>query len=361
MKKKKIIYLLILSLILSMLAGCKKSNSSSSSPLPSKEKKKELEYIVYLGDDHLIYRVNPDGSDKTKLTEDTVYGFTIVDNYIYYEKESEDLDEDRTNYRIDIKGKNKEKVAMSFYNYKEADGWIYFDDINDEKLYKMKLNGDEKTVLIDKRSQLIDVVGDKIYYLEFLNDTNAALYRMNKDGSEKNMVMADTFINYPFISISGGWIYFINDSEVTTLYKIKTDGTGRVKLSDSASEINVNGNYIFYSGIDSGLYKIDTDGKNVTKLVDDDTAALEVLDDWVYYLNLSEANFLYRAKGDASKKEKLTEDFVWAYSIYSDLIYYINQNDSKLYSIKLDGTGKKEIVENCAATDGFSQFEFVFK
>jgi hypothetical protein len=59
------------------------------------------------------------------------------------------------------------------------------------------------------------------------------------------------------------------------LYKIKTDGTNKTKITDEyASYVNVSGDWIYYSNLNETervleLYKIKTDGTNRTKINND--------------------------------------------------------------------------------------------
>ena len=66
------------------------------------------------------------------------------------------------------------------------------------------------------------------------------------------LMLWDTHIN-----VLGDWIYYVNNSDDLHIYKIKTDGTGRKKLSDTfADYMTVVGDYIYYSAVVSDNYGI---------------------------------------------------------------------------------------------------------
>lgn len=343
--------LLILVMITSI--GCSMSKVSGDA-------QKKLKQIVYVGDDHKIYKINPDGSGKVKVTDDTVYCFTIVDNYIYYQKESDNQSENNKGYKINLDGTGKTATSESFYNSKYVDGWLYFDDMGDGKTYKMKGDGSSKTVLDDKISQIIDVSNDWIYYIEFVDDTSALLYKMKTDGSEKTKVISDTFANSPYIQIVGDYIYFMNDTDLSTLYRTKLDGTERVKLADTATSAEVKDNEVFYIGDNENLFML-SNGSKQTKLSNDRVSNFDTKGDWVYYVNYTESQALYRVKKDGTGNQNITGDYVWLFKINGETIYYINWNDGKLYSMGLDGANKKEITSKCSITDDSSQFEFIYE
>jgi hypothetical protein len=62
----------------------------------------------------------------------------------------------------------------------------------------------------------------------------------------------------------GEWIYFSNESDNGWLYKIKVDGTGKVKLnSNRSNNINIVDDWIFYDAVSAEYaeqYKIKLDG-----------------------------------------------------------------------------------------------------
>ncbi|GEM_PF-2686934 len=355
LKNKGLLSILLVLIMISSI-GCSTSKTSVDA-----KKEGKLKQIVYIGEDHNIYRVNPDGSGKTKISDDTAYSFTLVDNYIYYQKESDNPSEDNKGYRMNLDGTGKTQIQESFYNSKLVDGWLYFDDMGDGKIYKMKGDGSSKTVLNDKISQIVDVANDWVYYIEFVDETSALLYRMKIDGSEKTKIVDDTFTSYPYIQIAGDFIYFINDTDLSTLYKMKVDGTERVKLSETITSANVVDNEIFCIGDGENLFKINADGSNQVKLTDDSVSDFETKGDWVYYVNYSESQALYKVKKDGSEKQKVSGDFIWMFKMNGDTIYYVNWNDGKLYSMDLNGSNKKEITSQCSITDDSSQFEFIYE
>lgn len=64
--------------------------------------------------------------------------------------------------------------------------------------------------------------GDWIYY------DNDGLYKIKTEGTEKIKICDDVA---RYINAAGNWIYYCNDADMDKLYKIKTDGTGRSRVS----------------------------------------------------------------------------------------------------------------------------------
>ena len=74
--------------------------------------------------------------------------------------------------------------------------------------------------------------------------------------------------NNGFAALQGEWIYYKNSDDDYKLYKIKTDGSKRQKVSDDTFGcINVVGDWIYYSNWSEGyeIYKVKTDGSERQK------------------------------------------------------------------------------------------------
>ena len=88
------------------------------------------------------------------------------------------------------------------------------------------------------------------------------------------------------------------------------------------------------------LYKIKTDGTERTKVSDDSLSLINVVGDWIYYITQGK---IFKIKTDGTGKTKLNDDISFRLNIAGGWIYYINRSDNlKIYKIKTDGTGRTE-------------------
>lgn len=122
------------------------------------------------------------------------------------------------------------------------------------------------------------------------------IYKIKKDGSEKIKLCDDTTSS---LNIVGDWIYYIKKADSPSadntdlgLYKIKTDGTNRTKLKENVSgDIRVAQDYIYFSDVDSeaklpsitGIYRIKTDGTELTKLISGSAFDFTIDGNYIYY------------------------------------------------------------------------------
>ena len=148
---------------------------------------------------------------------------------------------------------------------------------------------------------LVTKKGDWIYYQN--EDDNCTLYKMHADGKRKTKLNDDWSYS---INVSGAWIYYCNRSDGEKLYKVRTDGKERTKLNnDKSLFIAVSGNWIYYSNWSDGekLYKIRTDGNSKTKLNDDECQNISVTGNWVYYTNWSDGKKRYKINTSGTHRQ----------------------------------------------------------
>lgn len=114
-----------------------------------------------------------------------------------------------------------------------------------------------------------------------------------------------------------------------------------------------NDGYIYYvNGIgvggtsDGKLYRVNSDWTETTKIVDDKAQSINIVGDWIYYINKSDNYKLYKARKDGTQKMMLSEERCNSIHVKGDWIYYtaIFAEDVEPYRIKLDGTEKSPIV-----------------
>lgn len=88
---------------------------------------------------------------------------------------------------------------------------------------------------------------------------------------------------------------------------------------DTSSNINVYGEFIYYSNKNDGgkLYRINKDGSNKTLLCTNSCDFINITENWIYYVNKEDGGNLYKIKFDGSNKVKLSgntdEDGEWFY------------------------------------------------
>ena len=210
----------------------------------------------------------------------------------------------------------------------ESDEWIYH--INFSAVYgdpywrglsRTGKDDSDSVMLSDGSCSNINVLGDWIYFLK--NEFGySKICRVKSDGSDKSLVVED-YSNK--LLVVGEWIYYINQIDDGKLYKIKTDGSSKTKICDD----------IFMQTYETMMFGLETE-----------TSDFYVIDEWIYYINLSDNGKLYKIKTDGSSRTKLSDDHIYSFNVYGDTIYYNNTADGwKFYTVKTDGSNNRKLCD----------------
>lgn len=94
------------------------------------------------------------------------------------------------------------------------------------------------------------------------------------------------------------------------------------------------------------LYKSDPDGSQFTLLAEDHAAQINVAEEWIYYLNMSDEYAIYRIRKNGSDRERLTDGNVWALTLDEEWLYYTK--DYSIHRARLDGSEDHPFISRYA-------------
>lgn len=232
-------------------------------------------YYINSTDNASIYKIKTDGTERTKINNNRARCLNVIGDWIYYANGNDNF----TIYKMKIDGTEQAKLTNSdgFKTTRSitvSDDWIYYTYGVDfgRQLKKIKLDGTEETALISS-CFCIQVVDCWIYYSNYKDYYR--IYKLKIDGTEITKISNDLPVQIPSspsVNVAGDWIYFSNMTDNHALYKVHTDGTGETKIvSDKCVSINVVGDWIYYkcyeiSSDQNELYRIRTDGSDRQKV-----------------------------------------------------------------------------------------------
>ncbi|MBP2634898.1 MAG: N-acetylmuramoyl-L-alanine amidase CwlD [Firmicutes bacterium] len=188
-------------------------------------------YLYYSNwsDQHYLYRIKPDGSEKTKLSSQPVSALTAANRLLIYA----------------TRGNNGEAVGIYTLSadnpttpQKLADDlaenlivnadWIYYLNAADQyRIYKIKTDGTGRCKLADEQAVFMAVAQDTIYYSNAAD--NQKLYAMSLDGRQITK-LTDNSVG--FINIIDNWIYYTDSSAHHALYRMNTTNLSQQQLCD---------------------------------------------------------------------------------------------------------------------------------
>ncbi len=214
------------------------------------------DYVYYRGWGGYVYKAQHDVREATRLTEYSVQNIQVVNNWIYFSKREIGGCAEHNLYRIRTDGTGEQMLTDSDDDKRMhvniVGDWIYYSNVSDgHKLYKVRIDGTEKTKLNNECSWYINVIGDWIYYSDWDDVRN--LYKIRTDGTNKTKL---NNIHSGSINVAGEWIYYVAPPDLVSSYgalqRMRTDGTGVTNILESAGSFSIVGEWIYYYGIKDG-------------------------------------------------------------------------------------------------------------
>ena len=163
--------------------------------------------------------------------------------------------------------------------------------------------------------------------------TNQEAQNSNESGNDYG-----NLINGGYAAYKDGYIYYVNNIDVGKtsdgkLYRVNSDWTEATKILDDKAEcINIVGDWIYYinKSDDRKLYKVKKDGTQKTMLYEERCDSIFVQGDWIYYgvsfwANGEAYGELYKMKTDGSSRQKLSDDYSENIVVQDGWIYYLSQ------------------------------------
>jgi hypothetical protein len=225
--------------------------------------------------------------------------------------------------------------------------WIYYrNQTSNNNLYKVKIDGTSKKRLNTDTTFFINVVGDWIFYVNYDDDK---IYRIDINGNNKEAII-EKYVRKLFVV--NGEIYFVSGSAVLEfeLHRINIHSNQGMHIEEAGQCIQmiIVEDWIYYHTFsENGIYKIRPDGIENTRLSDNKVRIVNVIDDWIYYVNVDDNNYIYRMRTDSSDNELVVSNSVEHVNIYEDWIFYVNLDDNEtIYRIKTNGTEKEKLNDD---------------
>ncbi|MDD4615252.1 MAG: DUF5050 domain-containing protein [Caldisericia bacterium] len=224
--------------------------------------------------------------------------------------------------------------------------WIYYylDNSTNHGIYKIRTNGTEGIIVIHGYADNINVGEDGLYYIGGYHSSILKL----AFGKDQTTVICNDIVRD--MSIVEDWIYFNTYHPESGIFRIRTDGTKKIKLTeDTGYCMNVTNDWVYYidSEYKKKLYKMRVDGTERMKVCDDHISFINVVGDWIYYTNPEDSGRLYKMRTDGTDKMKITEDIARIFNVSDSWVYYRSGLDhKKLYKIRIDGTDRTKLMDD---------------
>src|SRR5690606_18564397 len=189
--------------------------------------------------------------------------------------------------------------------------------------------------------------------------------RIRIDGQRVNGQNTETVIAHDqasSLTLYNDWLYYINHSDEGRIYRIRTDGTDKTKLSDEAAHhLTVSDGQIYFikdlkekkksnnkkekeEVREAGpILKLSIQGGKSEQLIEEKAEGLVVANNWLYYLNTADRDSLYRLKTDGSTQEQLVAERTIAFHADERWVYYQRNENRGRIIYKLDLSTNKTV------------------
>ncbi|MDD2376468.1 MAG: DUF5050 domain-containing protein [Clostridia bacterium] len=268
---------------------------------------------------------------------------------------------------IQSDGKNARNIVGDIGSIQYFDGYIY--GIKDSSVYKFKSDfkdGESNSYInitgstTDNFVNKYNMYNGKVYYSKdnsnASDDVFAKLASINSDGTNLNII--NEYIPSQILADKDG-LFEVSMDAITERKILKFDLDGKNKItfeSGSAAYINIAGDYIYYTNIEDNfnLYRIKKDGTSKNKILDNSLnyntntsyqsngkTFFDVIDDYVYYININDGNKLYKVKTDGTDNKIIIDKNISKIFINKGYIYIVINygTDSGVYVY--DNNGKE--------------------
>ncbi len=317
-----------------------------------------------------IYKVKKDGTDKKELVMnengEEIVSINVVGNYIYFIKITEEAysDEDPIDNKIcrikkdgtDLEVINDNELNNDCYEFYVVNGQIYYIDV-DANVSKMNLDGSNKTVVAENGTGYIGITENYILYNDYKDENSSeyVTYIMDIDGKNQRSVIDGKRLYS--INVEGDYIYYTGEDK--KIYRTKIDSKEEELVYDTeAYNLNVENGYAYYlnyldaenEDLTVGIYKVSvepSEGKEaeLLKTLDTYSSFLNVVGDWILYMDSGEkAGWINLLKTDGSG-----ETVELYYLDYEQ--YYNSQATDDNAEIPDNGTTDEVTTENVASED----------
>jgi uncharacterized protein YjdB len=227
-------------------------------------------FMSYLG----LYKINKNDNNKTKIFDGYAENINVVGDNIYFTDNESHLN------KMKIDGTGLTKVSDDKFKYVNVIGDTVYYQSNNSSLNKIKTDGSGKTEIIQEQARYINVKDGWIYYVD--NSNGNHLYKIRIDGNEKT-ILARNIDNRPIL-VDNEWVYFNNGK----ISKVKVDGTGQQMVYGSDSQnLNIKDGWIIFTPRNvETLYKLKIDTIDGLKKLSNNAkvrSTISVIDEYIYY------------------------------------------------------------------------------
>lgn len=282
----------------------------------------------------------------------------------------------RTHYTNSYDGGNTSGNLYNGGKFCEYEGLVYFSNTNDNNaLYVMDTNQANQKKLVSDEASFLNADDYYIYYtrsngstdtsFSFLNISKYSLCRINKNGKSRPLVLdQDPCMNTILVK---DYLYYLHydTSTATTLYRVNIDGSNRELVSNQPFiPGGKNEHMLYYTGTvsDHYIHYLDTDTNATGIFLAQNCYHPIIVNNTIYSMDIDNNYRISRIDLTTGSKEFLTDSRVDCYNISGDYLYYQRSSPTNpaFCRVKLDGSSQPEEIRSGNYTNICVTSDFVY-
>ncbi len=179
--------------------------------------------------------------------------------------------------------------------------------------------------------------------VDWVNSTKT-VYINGEDGNFGNIQ------NWGKYSADEASNYYIMKDDILLRENIETKKFEKI-ADNIVCDLHIYDNWIYCIGIERGINKaVRINKANNQKEIITDTPvdSIQVVNDWVYYINSDDDSILYRTKTDGSETEKIIEGGGFSpknWLVQNGWVYFANLKSNSISRCRIDGTDLTELTK----------------
>ncbi|NLC20217.1 MAG: DUF5050 domain-containing protein [Clostridiales bacterium] len=250
-----------------------------------------------------LYVMDSDLTRLKKLRNDKAVFINADDNYIYYIRANDINNSDTEHmmfynsgvYRVKLNGSELKAYTSDPSSYLTLKGnSIYFqkyDLATGYSLYKYQIDGESNRLLVKDAATPVNVSGTGLYFTPKAHNQCIRMIDL------KSFIIYQAFEgSYLQPIFRDGYIYYMDAANDNIIYRMNQDGSGKELLVDSrCSTYNItnSGIYLYYQvddQADKGIYRLKLDTMEVSRLLDGDYKQINVTEKYVFFRDADNSN-----------------------------------------------------------------------
>lgn len=253
---------------------------------------------LYYSSIHGLYRTNDDFKTLHKILNVPAYSINVLNDWIYYLEPKSDSTQTRDmitfiygdrkqNEMKKIRGDGTEEQSLGIENIAKmlvVDEWIYYLPWDTYQLYRIRLDGSEKSLVINERTTLPVFDKGKMYCA--IRGNQPGIFKMEMDGT---IVQQLNDVHTFAYDIYEGCLYYSKMDESYKLYRLDLNSMQEEAFGDiNTSSFIIQDGYLYYVAYqgsdvdDAGVYRYNLSTNEEEVLWSERTEMFNIAGEWVY-------------------------------------------------------------------------------